>query len=224
MQNKENTEDQIYAFPHFVSNVYTVKKEQFLNDALAVFDERIKKTEKEKEGKSDPLFKELYPVTMTDNLFEEKTKDLCMYILNTGWTLLQEQGFKMSDKSTFFSDFWGQEHHKHSAMDEHVHPYGAQLVGFYFLDVPENSSRVVFHDPRPGKVMAHMPEENMNNATHASNMINFVPEPGMIMFSNAWLPHSFTRHGNDKPLKFIHFNICVQLAPQQCAMPEAEII
>ena len=133
----------------------------------------------------------------------------------------------MQDKVTTFTEMWTQEHHKHSAMEQHVHGFGAQIVGFYFLDVPENSSRVVFHDPRAGKVQCDLPQQDMNQATIASSMINFEAKPGLLIFANAWLAHSFTRHAADKPMKFVHFNLNVQMAQEQlqnCPMPAAEIV
>lgn len=112
-----------------------------------------------------------------------------------------------------------------SGMEQHVHMFGAQIVGFYFLEAPENSSRVVFHDPRPGKVQINLPEQDQSMATVASHMINFQPKPGLLIFSNAWLPHSFTRHASDKPLKFVHFNLTVQMAQPTGLMPApAEVI
>jgi hypothetical protein len=111
-------------------------------------------------------------------------------------------------------------------MEQHVHGGGVQIVGFYFLEVPEGSSRVVFHDPRPGKVMSELPQKDVTQATSASQMINFEAKPGMMIFSNAWLPHSFTRHAGDTPLKFVHFNLAVIPAQQQntCQAPAAEIV
>jgi len=41
----------------------------------------------------------------------------------------------------------------------------------------------------------------------ASNMINYTPKPGLFLFTNAYVPHQFTRHADDKPVRFIHFNI-----------------
>jgi hypothetical protein len=38
-----------------------------------------------------------------------------------------------------------------------------------------------------------------------------------MIFANAWLPHGFTRHGSDKPIKFVHFNINVEYAAAQAA-------
>ena len=117
---------------------------------------------------------------------------------------------------------WTQEHYKHSSMEQHVHGYGAQIVGFYFLEVPEGSSRVIFHDPRAGKVQNDLPERDPNNASIASRMINFEPKPGLLMLTNSWLAHSFTRHASDKPIKFVHFNLNVQ--PANAASPAAEVV
>jgi hypothetical protein len=104
---------------------------------------------------------------------------------------------------------WTQEHHKHSLMEQHVHGYGVQMVGFYFLDTPEESGRAMFYDPKPGKVQLNLPETDPTQATIASNMINFQATPGRLMFTNAWLAHSFTKNGANKPMRFIHFNVGV---------------
>jgi hypothetical protein len=39
------------------------------------------------------------------------------------------------------------------------------------------------------------------------------------MFTNSWLPHSFTKNPSKKPFKFIHFNVGVMPAPQQQQQP-----
>jgi hypothetical protein len=83
----------------------------------------------------------------------------------------------------------------------------------------------VFHDPRAAKVQIDLPEQDMNVATAASKMINFTPKPGMMIFANSWLMHSFTRHAADTPIKFVHFNLVAIQAPQVCnTPPAAEVI
>jgi len=120
---------------------------------------------------------------------------------------------------------WSQEHYQTSSMDYHAHPGGNFLVGFYFLDTPEGCPPAVVHDPRPSRMMLSLPEANPSQATLASTMINFKPEPGMIMFAPAWLAHSFGRNPSKAPFRFVHFNLSVQpSAPAACPMPEAEII
>ena len=74
-------------------------------------------------------------------------------------------------------------------------------------------------------IQIDLPEQDMNIATPASKMINFVPKPGMMIFANSWLAHSFTRHAADLPIKFVHFNLTVIQHPQVCAIsPAAEIV
>ena len=195
-----STESKIEAFWHFPTLIYSVKAPQFLPAAKKVVTEAI--AEKKKEITK---LNEIYPLIMTKNLNSDaRMFDLAKFIAQSAWDILDSQGYAMQNLSTYFTEFWCQEHHKHSAMEQHVHGYGSQLVGFYFIDVPENSSRVVFHDPKAGKVQLNLPEKDMSQATPASNMINFVPEAGTVMFANAWLAHSFTRHAASKPMRFIH--------------------
>jgi uncharacterized protein (TIGR02466 family) len=168
---------------------------------------------------------EIYPVVMTGNYYADaRVTDFANFVGATAWNILQEQGYAMEDKVVQFTEMWTQEHHKHSSMEQHVHGFGVQIVGFYFLETPEDSSRVVFHDPRSGKVQNDLPEQNMVNATPASRMVNFEAKEGRLIFSNSWLPHSFTRHASDKPVKFVHFNLTVTQAHPTCTMPAAEII
>ena len=187
----------------FATEVYSLSKPKFLEDATEVFDRYIKKTKKERPNKN-----KLYPVTMTENLqTENKLSEMMYYILNTTNNILSSQGYNMELYNVVLSEFWGQEHDMYSGHEEHVHTHGTQIAGFYFLDVPEDSSKVIIHDPRYGKRIIDLVESNTENVTLASPAINFTPKKGEFMFLNGWLPHSFSRHGNKKPLKFIHFNV-----------------
>ena len=193
-----------YSF--FPSNVYTIDAPEFLEDVTSVFEEFIKKRKE-----SEILSNELYPAIMTEYMFnDERIKPLCAFIGETAWDILSKQGYNMNLFGTTFTEIFGQEHPKNSAMEQHFHGHGDQIVGFYFLNSPENSSKVLIHDPRPAKVIINLPETDNSKATPASTIINFEPKAGQLFFTNAWLAHSFTRHGNDEPLKFIHFNIGVK--------------
>ena len=157
---------------------------------------------------------------------DPRLAEFTQFVGSTAWNILNEQGYAMNNFVTSFTEMWTQEHHKHSSMDQHVHGYGSQIVGFYFLETPENCSRVVFHDPRTAKIQINLPEQNVHSATVASSMINFEPKPGMLLFANSWLAHSFTRHAADKPIKFVHFNLTTNPMPMQeqtCPAP-AEVI
>lgn len=205
---------------HFPSPIYLIERPDFLEEISVVSEESLEQSRKDRE------LDEIYPVIMSGNYPDHPgAKRFAEFVGATAWNILNEQGYAMQDKVVSFTEMWTQEHHKHSSMEQHVHGFGVQIVGFYFLEVPEGSSRVVFHDPRPGKVQTNLPEQDMNMATIGSQMINFEPKPGLMIFSNSWLPHSFTRHTSDKPIKFVHFNLSVQMAQQQaCQMPPAEVV
>lgn len=216
----QNTQLQVAM--HFPCPIYLIERPDFLNSVIEVSDESLAK--QHKEHKVD----EIYPVMMTGNYVSDpRIAKFAEFVGATAWNVLSEQGYMMQDKVVSFTEMWTQEHHKHSSMEQHTHGYGSQIVGFYFLEVPDNSSRLVFHDPRMGKVQIDLPETDANQISVASKMINFTPKPGLMVFANSWLAHSFTRHAADKPIKFVHFNLTVQLAPQvkqNCQIPAAEVV
>jgi uncharacterized protein (TIGR02466 family) len=207
---------QLQVAHHFPCPIYIIERPDFLETVSAVSEEALNVQRKERD------LNEIYPVYMTQNYFgDPRMAGFSEFIGSTAWNILNEQGYAMQDKAMSFTEMWTQEHHKHSAMDAHVHGFGSQIVGFYFLETPENCSHVVFHDPRAAKVQIDLPEQNSEMATPASKMINFTPKPGMMIFANSWLSHSFTRHAAEQPIKFVHFNLTVIHQPQACATPPA---
>jgi uncharacterized protein (TIGR02466 family) len=213
----QNTQLQI-AF-HFPCPIYIIERPDFLESLNQVSEEHLEVQRKDRD------LNEIYPVYMTGSYFADpRINQFSEFVGATAWNILNEQGYAMQDKAVQFTEMWTQEHYKHSAMDAHVHGFGSQIVGFYFLETPESCSNVVFHDPRAGKVQNDLPEQDMTLATPASRMINFTPKPGMMLFSNSWLAHSFTRHAADLPIKFVHFNLTVVYQSKTCAAPKAEII
>jgi uncharacterized protein (TIGR02466 family) len=203
-----------YLFP---CPIYIIERPDFLDVVNTVSEEALEVQRKERD------LNEMYPAYMSGNYYSDaRIAKFSEFIGSTAWNILNEQGYAMQDKAVSFTELWTQEHYKHSAMDAHVHGFGSQIVGFYFLETPEACSRLVFHDPRAAKVQIDLPEQDMNTATPASKMINFTPKPGMMIFANSWLMHAFTRHAADLPIKFVHFNLTVIQQPQQaCAIPPA---
>ena len=201
---------------HFPCPIYLIERPDFLEVVNTVSEEALETAKKTQQ------LNEIYPVHMTGSYFgDPRMAGFSEFVGATAWNILNEQGYAMQDKAVQFTEMWTQEHHKHSAMDAHVHGFGSQIVGFYFLETPEDCSRVVFHDPRAAKVQIDLPEQDINMATPASKMINFQPKPGLMIFANSWLMHSFTRHAADLPIKFVHFNLTVISQQQACELPPA---
>lgn len=201
----------------FPTVVYSIKKYEFLGDVYKSSMEALSHISEE--------MNEIYPVRMSGDISADpRIRDFCEYVAHTSLNILGEQGYKVDDKAAFFSEMWVQEHHKHSAMDQHVHGNGVQIVGFYFLDVPEGSSAATFYDPRSGKVQGGIEEKSMADITYASNAFHFKPEPGFLLLTNSWLPHSFTRHAGETPFRFVHFNVSLTDNPPATACKPADEI
>ena len=214
------TNTQLQIAYHFPCPIYIIDRPDFLNVVNSVSEEALEISRKEQN------LNEIYPVYMTQSYFADpRMAKFSEFVGATAWNILNEQGYAMQDKVVQFTEMWTQEHHKHSGMEQHIHGFGAQIVGFYFLEAPEGSSRVIFHDPRASKLPIDLPETDMSKATIARKMINFEPKPGLLIFANAWLAHAFTRHAADSPIKFVHFNLTVQPQQQQtCKHPAAEVV
>jgi len=207
-------------FHYFATPVYITQQPQFLEVVKAIAADSITQVHGDK--KPDKI----HPVRMSGNMLEdERIAPFAEFIANTAWNVLASQGFAMESFSTSFTELWCQEHFQTSSMDYHAHAGGNFIVGFYFLDVPEGAPPVVIHDPRPGRVMLSLSEADPSQATLASTMINFKPQPGMMMFAPAWLAHSFGRNASKKPFRFVHFNLTVQQTPSAvCSVSSAEVI
>ena len=201
----------------FTSSVYMVKNTDFLKPVTTVSKKYLSKLEKKKN--------EIYPVSMTDNFFNEPDiEKFSSYILDLSWEILKTQGYQMNNKRTHFTEMWTQEHGKHSMMEQHTHKFGSQIIGFYFLETPKNCSKLLIHDPRPAKTIIGLDESDTAVASEASDVINFTPEPGLMVLTNGWLPHSFSRHENSKPISFVHFNVSVNEVQNQNNVSLAEVI
>ena len=187
----------------FVAPMYKLQKPEFLPTVKKIAKKYISKRKKQVELNSN------YPVYMTESInFEPEMLEFSNYVAQTAWNILNEQGYNMQFFQTYFIEMWGQEHHKGSSMEKHIHGNGAVISGFYFLDCPADS-KVFFHDPRDAKVITSLPEKDQSQWTAATNIVNFPIENGDLIFSNSWLPHSFDRVTGKDSLRFIHFNIGV---------------
>lgn len=190
----------------FQTIIYKTNRSDLLPTIGAVAEEYVLKA---RENQKDFPFEETYPVLHTGNFIDERTQDFRQFICDTAYSVLHSQGVPMDGMSVNLLDMWLQNHYKYSLMEQHVHGYGSQISGFYFIEVPENSCQIVFHDPRPGKTQISL-NQNISSVeayNYSSNALFFTPEPGMLLFTNSWLPHALTRNRSDSPVKFIHFDL-----------------
>jgi len=190
---------------YFASMVYTIQKPEFLDAASAVSNELLAAS------KAAMPMNETYPSVMSGSMIGVgRTNAFEQFIADSAWAILDSQGYNMDGLGAYVSEMWAQEHFKYSGMEQHVHPHGVVISGFYFMSTPENGSMIELHDPRPGKVQASLPLKDQSQVKDANNSLFIKPQPGLMVFSNSWLPHSFTRNASNESVKFIHFNVSVK--------------
>lgn len=219
--------DKLEEMSYFTSPVYVIRKPEFLDQVRAVSNKYIDKSKnKHCKGKCDDCDckpnNKLSLMTASYS-HEEQIAEFSQYVSQTAWNILSSQGYAMDNLVTYFTEMWTQEHQKYSSMETHIHGAGAQISAFYFLDAPKKGCRMVIHDPRPGKVIINLPQTDDKKITMGSPQVVFTPEPGTLIFTNSWLPHSFTRNMSNEPVRFVHMNLSVTFqAPTQD--PNVEVV
>ena len=188
----------------FISPVYNIYKPEFL-DATKEVSNDYSSYLCEEQGKQ--CENELYPIQQTYTFHHDKRlTDFTTFISRMSWELMVSQGYNLDNEQINLNAMWLQTHYKMSYMTQHTHNYNSHFIGFYVLE-SSKSSRLIFHDPRPGKVQINLPEADVKNVSEASIMVNFDLIPGMFIFTNSWLPHSFSKNIDDEPTKVIHFSM-----------------
>lgn len=208
--------DQLIEAVYFPTKIYAVKKPEFLEAVKKVSDRYL-----EQARKKDSEQVEITVMTGTYS-HEPEIADFAQYVSQTAWNILMSQGYGVDKLVTYFTEMWTQEHNAFSDMPYHMHGMGAQISAFYFLDVPQNGCQLLIHDPRPSKMMINIPAKEENVVTDASPHIVFTPEVGTIVFTNSWLPHSFSKNMSMEPTRFVHMNLSITLAPQE--EPNVEVL
>ena len=205
---------------HFPTGIYILEKPEYLDVVRKVSIESLEETRKQQKE-----LNEIYPVCMSGDLSRDpRLKDFTQLVAQCAWEILNSEGYDVKNYGTYFTEFWCQEHHKHSMMEQHVHSYGSQLVGFYFIDCPEKCSMAQFHDPRSGKVQINLPERDMSKVTLASHSVLYPAKEGNLIFAPAWVPHTFTRNGSETPMRFIHFNVGIIPMQNQNGQEPATVV
>lgn len=213
---------QLSAENHFSTPIYSVLDESFLKNIKRISKKSLKKVKKEKG------MNENFPVIMSENFFADPdAQDFTDFVGASSWQILKDQGYAMDNMVVQFTEMWTQQHHKHSLMEQHSHRFGSQIVGFYFLEVPKEAPRALFYDPRVSRLHGSLPESDPTRLSSASSVINYEPKPGLFIFTNSWLAHSFTKNITEEPFSFVHFNLTVAPVPQATtapSVPEVEVV
>ena len=139
---------------------------------------------------------------------DPKFKTLQDYIGATAYNLLTEQGFDLTNFTLNITELWVQEFAEHGGGHHSLHTHwNGHISGFYFLKGGDNTSRPLFEDPRPGRLMNLLPQKDSRVVSIASHQINYAVKPGFLIFFNSFMPHLYLVDDGYDPFRFIHFNI-----------------
>lgn len=200
----------------FESVVYQEEVPKYLNlDKLC--DKYIEKARKDKKKFLKERKKE-YGIDVGDhgvsynslgNLYEDpEFADFELLVRSTAKNILESQGFDMSNHELKYTEMWVQEFADEGGghQDTHVH-WDNHISGFYFLKCTDRTSKPIFHDPRPGRMMLNLPIKDQHKLCYGMERQSFKIKPGTLLTFNSYLPHQFTVDDGVDPFRFIHFNI-----------------
>ena len=124
-------------------------------DAKQIIDDRYKKLNAQikDHGMSYHSGPELYK--------DERFAELALLVKNTSKNILEDQGFDLSNYTLDYTEMWIQKfaYEGGGHQDTHVH-WDNHVSGFYFVECSDKTSRPIFHDPRPARMMLNLPIKN----------------------------------------------------------------
>ena len=139
---------------------------------------------------------------------EDRIYNFELLIRNTARNILEDQGFDLSNYTLDYTEMWIQKfaYDGGGHQDTHVH-WDNHISGFYFVDCSERTSKPIFHDPRPGRMMLNLPIKNHSKLGPAMERQIIKVKAGTLLMFNSWLPHQFSVDNGIDPFRFIHFNL-----------------
>jgi uncharacterized protein (TIGR02466 family) len=183
-------------------NVCDEHTDQAISNTKKLIDERNKKfkTDVKDHGMSYHSGAEMYK--------DERFSNFELLIRNTARNILENQGFDLFDYSIDYTEMWIQKfaYEGGGHQDTHVH-WDNHISGFYFVECSDRTSRPIFHDPRPARMMLNLPIKDHSKLCPAMERQIVPVKSGTMLLFNSWLPHSFSVDNGIDPFRFIHFNL-----------------
>jgi uncharacterized protein (TIGR02466 family) len=214
MKDKKQ-KDQLYREDYFSCPIYWMDKPEWVKKLNKASDPYIKKAAKNNKKQIDERTKKYGDKGdhgmvhhSTSLINDPKFADLQEWIIATANNLLIEQGYDLSGYQIFLTEMWVQEFSKLGGGHHTLHTHwNGHMSGFYFLKASDATSRPVFEDPRPGRLMNLLPEKDKTKLTPATSQINYGVKPGRLIFFNSFMPHLYSVDNGYEPFRFIHWNL-----------------
>ena len=199
---------------YFKSPVYNERKPEWVDHLNNLCDPYIIQARKDQEKNNTERLKLGYKndIGMTyhsgpleaDSNFNE----FHSYIASRSRWILDDMGYDMNNYNLIYTESWVQEFSFNGAGHHWFHTHSnSHISGFYFLKASQKTSRPMFQDPRTAHVPLKLKEKDNSKVTNANDIVNYTPEPGMLILFPAYLSHSYAVDHGLEPFRFIHINM-----------------
>jgi len=135
----------------------------------------------------------------------EEMYDFANYICNIGQDFLYKIGYEPFTLRPFI---FVSEMVRGDSHGIHTHP-DCCLSGVFYLQVPTNPSKIVFHDPRQfRKYRKFTQRKDINPQTNISNeAAGLIPQVGTLLMWESWVDHEVTISESDESRITLVFNL-----------------
>jgi uncharacterized protein (TIGR02466 family) len=199
---------------YFKSPVYNERKPEWVDHLNNLCDPYIIQARKDQEKNNTERLKLGYKndIGMTyhsgpleaDSNFNE----FHSYIASRSRWILDDMGYDMNNYNLIYTESWVQEFSFNGAGHHWFHTHSnSHISGFYFLKASQKTSRPMFQDPRTAHVPLKLKEKDSSKVTNANDIVNYTPEPGMLILFPAYLSHAYAVDHGIEPFRFIHINM-----------------
>jgi uncharacterized protein (TIGR02466 family) len=199
---------------YFKSPVYNERKPEWVDHLNKLCDPYVAQARKDQEKNNTERLKLGYKndIGMTyhsgpleaDSNFNE----FHSYIASRSRWILDDMGYDMNNYNLIYTESWVQEFSFNGAGHHWFHTHSnSHISGFYFLKASQKTSRPMFQDPRTAHVPLKLKEKDSSKVTNANDIVNYTPEPGMLILFPAYLSHAYAVDHGIEPFRFIHINM-----------------
>jgi uncharacterized protein (TIGR02466 family) len=199
---------------YFSSPIYYEDKSEWVDKLNKLSDPYIADARKDQEkdnkeklkiGYKNDLGKTYHSTSLEQN---ENFRFFHDYMAKKARWVLDDMGYDMEKYSLMYTDSWVQEFSFNGAGHHWFHTHSnSHISGFYFLKASDKTSKPLFQDPRTAHLGLKLKEKDMNEATNASDIINYNVRPGSLMLFPAYMSHAYAVDHGIEPFRFIHINI-----------------